>query len=225
MDASRGAAAAATWIFCGDKSRASGTATEDQIYAVPCLSELKGCKIPGQPCDPDAALPKPEPVCTPCVACSTGGHTDGENFGDREHPITCLKEYDATICDNVSVRRADISPVNRGGAAAAAWIFQGDESRRRRGCHVDISWRRVAATPRRSDARGQKRHCMGPALDGAAAATWIFHGVESRRRRGCDIDIPPTGRSGSDGSRRLRRVAAAPTGRGGSDGSRRLRRG
>mmetsp|Transcript_7003 Transcript_7003/g.22094 ORF Transcript_7003/g.22094 Transcript_7003/m.22094 type:complete len:385 (+) Transcript_7003:163-1317(+) len=77
------------------------TATEDQIYAVPCLSELKGCKIPGQPCDPDAALPKPEPVCTPCVACSTGGHTDGENFGDREHPITCLKEYDATICDNV----------------------------------------------------------------------------------------------------------------------------
>jgi len=30
-------------------------------------------------------------------------------------------------------RRADISPMNRGDAAAATWIFRGDESRRRRG--------------------------------------------------------------------------------------------
>ena len=27
-------------------------------------------------------------------------------------------------------------------------LFRGDESRRRRGCNVDIPWRRVAATPR-----------------------------------------------------------------------------
>ena len=68
-------------------------------------------------------------------------------------------------------------------------IFSGDESRRRRG-HVDIQWRRVGGD--------------------AAAATWIFLGVESAprllifrgddslRRRGCDVDIL------------WRRVAAAP---------------
>ena len=32
-----------------------------------------------------------------------------------------------------------------GAAAAATWIFRGDGSRRRRGCHVDIPWGRVAA--------------------------------------------------------------------------------
>ena len=31
--------------------------------------------------------------CTECGACSTGGHTDGENFGaDRDHPVQCVKE-------------------------------------------------------------------------------------------------------------------------------------
>ena len=43
--------------------------------------------------------------------------------------------------------------------------------------------------------------CAGglePSRGGAAAATWIFRGAESRRRRGRDVDIP------------RRRVAAAP---------------
>ena len=37
--------------------------------------------------------------------------------------------------------------MNRGDAAAATWTFRGDESRRCRGCYVNIPWRRVAATP------------------------------------------------------------------------------
>ena len=39
---------------------------------------------------------------------------------------------------------------SRGGAAAATWIFRGDESRRRRGHDVEIPWRRVAAAPTRT---------------------------------------------------------------------------
>ena len=45
-------------------------------------------------------------------------------------------------------RRADIPPKSRGDAAVVAWIFRGEESRRRRGRDVDIPRRRVAATPR-----------------------------------------------------------------------------
>ena len=36
---------------------------------------------------------------------------------------------------------------SRSDAAAAMWIVRGDESRRRRGCDVDIPWGRIAATP------------------------------------------------------------------------------
>ena len=52
----------------------------------------------------------------------------------------------------------------------------GDGSRRRRGCHVDIPWRRVAATPRL-----RRLGCD------AAAATWIIRGrrvAATRRVRG-----------------------------------------
>ena len=42
----------------------------------------------------------------------------------------------------VYVRRADTSPMNRGDAAAATWIFRGNKSRRRRGRDVDIRSRR-----------------------------------------------------------------------------------
>ena len=42
-------------------------------------------------------------------------------------------------------RRADSPRTSRGAAAAATWIFRGDESRRGRGRDVDITWRRVAA--------------------------------------------------------------------------------
>ena len=81
------------------------------------------------------------------------------------------------------------------------WTFCGDESRRRRGCDVDIQWRRVAATPRlrrgysveisRGDAAAVRRGCSVEASRGdAAAATRKVRGDESRRRRGCDVDIP-----------------------------------
>ena len=43
---------------------------------------------------------------------------------------------------------AAFSGFSPGDAAAATWTFRGDESRRRRGCHVGNPWRLVAATPR-----------------------------------------------------------------------------
>ena len=45
------------------------------------------------------------------------------------------------------VRGANLPLMNRGGAAT--WIFRGEESRRCRGCDVDIQWRCLAATPLR----------------------------------------------------------------------------
>ena len=42
----------------------------------------------------------------------------------------------------VETRRVDAAAASRGGAAVATRIFRGDKSRRRRGCDVDISWRR-----------------------------------------------------------------------------------
>ena len=38
--------------------------------------------------------------------------------------------------------------LGRGAAAGALWIVRGGASRHRRGCLVDIPWRRVAAPPR-----------------------------------------------------------------------------
>ena len=54
----------------------------------------------------------------------------------------------------------------------AAWAFRGDESRRRRGCDVDIPWRRVAAAPRPrrgSSAETGARLRYEPRVHGAAA--------------------------------------------------------
>ena len=49
------------------------------------------------------------------------------------------------------VGRADISPTNRGAAAAATWIFRGDGPRPRRGYSVETTPRlRDADSPRRS---------------------------------------------------------------------------
>ena len=64
-------------------------------------------------------------------------------------------------------------------AAAGRVVF-------RRGAYVgrvDIPRKRVAATP-----RPRRGYSVGTSR--AAAATWIFRGNESRRRRGCDVDIP-----------------------------------
>ena len=46
------------------------------------------------------------------------------------------------------VRRADLPPTNRGGAAAPTWLFLLGESRRRRGRDAEIQRRRVAAPSR-----------------------------------------------------------------------------
>ena len=55
--------------------------------------------------------------------------------------------YDVVMCMDalMRVRRAGLLPTGRGDAATVT--FCGDGSRRRRSCHVDILWRRVAATP------------------------------------------------------------------------------
>ena len=52
---------------------------------------------------------------------------------------------------------------------------------------VRIFRRRVAATPRL-----QRGYSVDMSRGDAAAATWIFRRHESRRRRGCDVDIPST---------------------------------
>ena len=49
---------------------------------------------------------------------------------------------------NSKRRRRYSVGTSRGAAAAASWIFRGDESRRRRGRELDILWRRVAPPPR-----------------------------------------------------------------------------
>ena len=81
-------------------------------------------------------------------------------------------------------RRADLPKMGRGDAAAATWIFSGDESRRRRGRDVDIQRRRVAATP-----RPRRGYSVETSRGDAAAATWIFRGDESRRRCGCEVEF------------------------------------
>ena len=72
------------------------------------------------------------------------------------------------------VRRADISPMNRGDAAAATWIFRG-ESRRRCGCDVDIPWRQVAAASR------PRRGCSAETSRGGATATMSHVDIPRRR--------------------------------------------
>ena len=58
-------------------------------------------------------------------------------------------------------------------------------ARRRRGCHVGILRRRVAAPP-----RPRAGYSVGTSRGGAAAATWIVHGNESRRhRRASQVDF------------------------------------
>ena len=61
----------------------------------------------------------------------------------------------------------------RGGSTVT---FHGDESRRRRGCHVDIPWRPVAATPWL-----RRGYSVETSRGGAVAATWIVRGDESLR--------------------------------------------
>ena len=67
-------------------------------------------------------------------------------------PFNLIEEGDFWGLGNegtIGYRRcADLPLTSRGDdAAAATWIFSGDGSRHRRGCHVDIPRRRVAPLP------------------------------------------------------------------------------
>ena len=78
------------------------------------------------------------------------------------HPEVLVDDLYAATGAGVD-RRA---PPRRGAAAVAARTFRGGESRRCRGCDVDIPWRRVAASP-----RSRRRHSVDSSRDAAAAAT------------------------------------------------------
>ena len=63
----------------------------------------------------------------------------------------------------------------------ATWIFRGDQSRRRRGCHVDSPWRPVAATPRvprgSSEATTSGRGSRGEVNGTCRLDSWMFRGT------------------------------------------------
>ena len=98
--------------------------------------------------------------CEPADACS---HDDDSQ---AELHLEILEAFFSDVC----VRRADISLMNRGDAAAKRRGYSVEASRGDAAAEdVDISW---------DASRGD-----------AAAATWTFRGDESRRRLGCDVDI------------------------------------
>ena len=91
--------------------------------------------------------------------------------------------------------------MNRGAAAAATWIFRGDESRRGRNRDVDIPRRRVAAPPaiqrrERSAAlrRSWPRRRRPRKIRVAAAAAPPSEGSASRPRRRRPRKVPRRGR-------------------------------
>ena len=96
------------------------------------------------------------------------------NDGGMGHPLVTLPKgwargvplHGAAMNGHVATtlpyfRCAGIPQTRRGGAAAAPWIFRGDESRRRRGCAVDIPRRRVAAATPRLGVRSRPAHAAG----------------------------------------------------------------
>ena len=80
----------------------------------------------------------------------------------------------------------------RGTAAAATWIFRGDESRHRRGCHVDIPWRAAAAPrlPGGSFAGLSKTGC-GFSADGLSTSPRVRRTPGKRRGKGRGKQLNP----------------------------------
>ena len=119
------------------------------------------------------------------------------HFATEVDPTRCVSgmrsTFAARICRGQVAApprlRRGYSLETRRGDAAAAWMFRGDESRRRRSRDVEILWRRVAAPPR--PLRGYSVEASRGDAAAATTVTWIFRGDESRRRRGGDVEFRP----------------------------------
>ena len=59
-----------------------------------------------------------------------------------------IRDLETQVWGRAGSDRWVVGVPTRGAAAAATWIFRGDESRRRRGGDVDSAWRFVVAPPR-----------------------------------------------------------------------------
>ena len=162
--------------------------------------QLTGCVGPKQACGRfphrrRSTRPTPRPASAASRR-ARGGSASTARRGASPRALTVPSGAKATTPQSTSrgttrrrtFRRTGIPPTNRGGAAAATWIFRGDESL--------CTWifRGAELRPRRGSSAETSR-------GGAAAATWlfrgdeslctwIFHGDESRRRRGCDVHLP-----------------------------------
>ena len=82
-------------------------------------------------------------------------------------PVGCFE----LVCRFAYFCRVDVLPTSRGDAAAATWIFRGDESRRRRGRDADIPWGKVARL--RYSAR--RPDCSGEPVTDAAVLEAVAH--------------------------------------------------
>ena len=82
----------------------------------------------------------------------------------------------------------------RGDAAAATWIFRGDESRRCRGRHVDSPRRRVAATPR------PRRGYSAETSRDVRVPTPQTNLVVEERRQVVEVLVPTRARRSTDGT-------------------------
>ena len=79
----------------------------------------------------------PEQLAAGVEAAEAAGHRVVGWYHSHPH-ITALPSHVDVRTQAARVRRAEISQTGRGGAAAATWIFRGDESRHRRGGGADL---------------------------------------------------------------------------------------
>ena len=97
-------------------------------------------------------------------------------------------------------------------AAAAAAIAKSEELQRASGRRAGVDRCSVARRRSRGDAAAARMFRGDECRGDAAAATWIFRGGASRRRRGRDVNIP-RGRVAAAAPRRgnSSRVGSSPT--------------
>ena len=175
----RGDAAATTWILCGDGSPA-GARSRTRLWS------RRG---------PTTRPRRPTPLKR------TATRSPGS-------PAPWARRTPRPPRNARSTRRAE--PERR--LDGSRDVLRGDDDvrarRRRRGRDVDIPRRGVAAPP-----RPRRGYSAERSRGDAAAATWIFRGEESRRRRGRHVDISLMNRGdAAEGPRRVssRRLVATP---------------